>query len=102
MAWQRIVGSAAVVLVGLSAGCESSPTRLARNQFLQDPELLSAIGRNGGQEAENARGQKPDARATSNLLDVSPQRPADVPNNPSAVNIVAVVNDQAILDEEVR
>jgi parvulin-like peptidyl-prolyl isomerase len=101
MAWQRILGSA-IVLLGIGGGCESSPGVLARNQFLQDPELFAAIARNGNQTGETTRGQKPDAKPPGSLLDVPPERPADAPHNSSTGTIRAVVNDQAILDEEVR
>jgi parvulin-like peptidyl-prolyl isomerase len=101
MAWQRIVGSALVVL-SIGGGCESSRGTLARNQFLQDPELFAAIARNGNQTGDAARGQKPDAKPPTSLLDVPPERPADAPHNSSTGTIRATVNDQAILDEEVR
>jgi peptidyl-prolyl cis-trans isomerase SurA len=100
MTWQRIIGPA--LLASVLSGCESSAPTLARNQFLQDPELMTAIGRNGGQGTEVTRGQKPDARPPSSLLDVQPERPADAGNSQLAVSIVAIVNNQAILDEEVR
>jgi parvulin-like peptidyl-prolyl isomerase len=101
MGWQRIVGSALLVL-GVGGGCESSAGTQARNQFLQDPELFAAIARNGNQSSETARGQKPDTKAPASLLDVPPERPADAPHNLTTGTIRAVVNDQAILDEEVR
>jgi peptidyl-prolyl cis-trans isomerase SurA len=101
MAWQRIIGLALATNIVL-AGCESSPPVLARNQFLQDNELMTAISRNGGQPTDNIRGQKPDARPLSSLLEVPPDRPADAANGQPTVKICAVINDQAILEEEVR
>jgi hypothetical protein len=102
MAWQRIVGGSLVALAFVGTGCESSPKTQARNQFLEDPDLISAIARNGGGGGDAVRGQKPDARPTATPLDVVPARPADAPDTPSSGVIRAVVNDQAILDDEVR
>jgi parvulin-like peptidyl-prolyl isomerase len=101
MAWQRFIGSALVVFSLAPGGCESSRT-LARNQILEDPEMMSAIFRNGGQEPEVSRGQKPDLRPPTTLLDVAPDRPGDVSYGQHAATIRAIVNNQAILDEEVR
>jgi peptidyl-prolyl cis-trans isomerase SurA len=102
MAWQRSVVPALVVLGVTLTGCESSSHTLARNQFIEDPELMAAIARNGGQESVAARAQKPDIRPVSSLLDIPPERPADLTNNQSAVSIRATVNEQAILDEDIR
>jgi parvulin-like peptidyl-prolyl isomerase len=102
MGWQRILGSA---LVGFSlgtVGCETSQRTLTRDQFLQDPELLSAVHRDGGPAPEVTRAQKPETRPPTTLLDVAPDRTVDVSYGQRAATIRAVVNDQAILDEEVR
>ncbi len=103
MAREWIVGSALVALGLAAGGCESSSPALGRNQLLQDPELLALIARNGGQPAGGARGQKPDAPARPvSFLDVPPERPADANGGQPAATICAIVNSQAILDEEVR
>lgn len=101
MAWQRFIGSALMVVSLAPAGCDSSHS-LARDQLLQDPEMMSAILRNGGYEPEVSRGQKPELRPPSSLLDAAPDRPADVSYGQPAATIRAVVNNHAILDEEVR
>jgi parvulin-like peptidyl-prolyl isomerase len=103
MAGHRIVGLALVIHACTLAGCESSKSTVVHNQFLQDPEVMAAIARNGAPAPgiDATRGQKPDVRPAS-LLDVPPERPADVTNSLPTVVIRAVVNGQAILDEEVR
>jgi hypothetical protein len=102
MAWRRIIRSAVVAPL-IALGCESSPTTMARNQFLQDPGMMAAIARNGNPGPEVSRGQKPEARsASSSLLDQPPDRPPDLGNGPPVATIRAVVNAAAILDEEVR
>jgi hypothetical protein len=103
MAWRRIIGSAVVVPLFALGGCESSPTTLARNQFLQDPGMMAAIARNGNPGPDVSRGQKPDARtASASLLDQPPDRPPDLGNSAPVATIRAIVNSAAILDEEVR
>jgi peptidyl-prolyl cis-trans isomerase SurA len=103
MAWQRIIGSAIVVSILAIGGCESAPKTLARDQFLQDPGMMTAIGRNGNPGVEVARSQMPSILpASSSLLDQPPERPPEIGSNPPAATIRAVVNSQAILDEEVR
>jgi parvulin-like peptidyl-prolyl isomerase len=103
MTWRRIFGSAVVAPLFALGGCESSPTTLARNQFLQDPGMMAAIARNGNPGPDVSRGQKPETRtASSSLLDQPPERPPDLGTSPPVATIRAVVNAVAILDEEVR
>ncbi len=102
MARDWIVGGALVALGLLPAGCVDSHPGLGRNQILQDPEFMADFARNGGQPAAGARSQKPDEKPPDSVLDLPPDRPADAPRGGSGIRIRAVVNDQAILDEDVQ
>jgi len=70
-------------------------------RIVDDPDAITAPDREHYATCAECRARfdamAEDARATSNLLDVSPQRPADVPNNPSAVNIVATATLAALV-----
>jgi peptidyl-prolyl cis-trans isomerase SurA len=104
MSGRILCGPTWTVLLAAACGCGSD--RVA--QLSRDPDLARAIAAAGsGKNAEDvARGQEGESRYASSppvkLLDLPPERPADVANAPVVARIIATVNGEAILEEEVR
>ena len=104
MSGQFLCGPTLTVLLAAACGCGSD--RVAA--IAPDLNLARAIAAAGvGKDADDvARGQKPDGQAPPllppKLLDVRPERSDDVANAPPVARIIATVNNEAILEEEVR
>ena len=105
MSGQFLCGPTLTVLLAAACGCGTD-----RAQALApDPDVVRAVAAAGaGKEAEDiARAQKPDDQAKPagppvKLLDQPPDRPAGVANVPPVARIIATINSEAILEEEVR
>jgi parvulin-like peptidyl-prolyl isomerase len=100
--WRRIVGPALVLCTLSPAGCAGGPPP---GGAAAGPGLAEAAARAGG-GADVSRSQKPEAEPPAPKapppLDLPPDRPADLGDGRPAAAIRAVVNGQAILDDEVR
>lgn len=95
MRWTGLLGLSVLASSLVSLGCETAPHQV----IARAPELPGAD--------LQARAQKPEviqtkASATVRLLDLPPDRSSDALKGLPAARIRAVVNDQAILDEEVK
>jgi hypothetical protein len=99
MRWHALLEAGVVVLSLTAAGCADRSLALA-----VEPELLERISAAGGGDASSvARAQKPDVKQASlSTLDVVPERSTEASQG-RAVNLIrATVNNQAILDSEVK
>ncbi len=101
MKWHRLVGSASITFGFLANGCGTGPGLVAA-----DPDLPRAVAAAGSGPAGQARSQKPESEnnvTPVSLLSTPPERPAELAAlGRSAARIQASVNNEAILDEEVR
>ena len=105
MSGQVVCGPTLAALLAAACGCGSDRVAL----LAPDPDLAKAIAAAGvGKPADDvARAQKPaeNQAAPAPLikpLDLPPDRPTDVANAPPVATVIATVNAEAILAEEVR
>ncbi len=105
MSGQFLCRPTLTVLLAAACGCGSDRVQA----LVPDLDLARAVAAAGaGTDADEvARAQKPDDQAKPatppvKLLDLPPDRPADVANAPAVARIIATVNNEAILEEEIR
>jgi parvulin-like peptidyl-prolyl isomerase len=98
MRWHLFVGSALVACGAVLSGC-------ARDRSLVEsvePDLVRGIAEAGPGEPLS-RSQKPDSGVRSaSLLDTAPERSSEVVMSRPAARVRALVNGEAILDEELK
>jgi hypothetical protein len=103
MNWQRLAGTAAVAWAAATVGCQSEPT-------LAPGEAAAMLGplRVAAKETDDgaltvARSQQPDgdAKPPAGLLDLTPERAADLRDGQPLARIGATVGKESILNEEV-
>jgi hypothetical protein len=92
----RGTGLIAASLLGCSLGCQMQPPRPA----VLDPDFPALLSEAGGPPAPLTRAQKPDPDlSTKGMLELGPNDPGS--RDTRGARIRAVVNGEAILDEEV-
>ncbi len=104
MSGRILCGPALSVVLAAACGCGSD--RVA--QIVPDADLARAIAATGsGKNTDDvARAQQDESHyappGPAKQLDLPPARPADVTDAPVVARIIATVNGEAILEEEVR